>query len=282
MVYKNHLVACIKVNGKVLREQFNTVTLPFGCEYSILLKNLNSVRAQVKVSVDGKDATEGTWLIIHPNSSLELERYIRNGNFERGNRFKFIERTGDIEAHRGIGAEDGLVRVEYKAERAVVDQPIIRYYDHWVPRPYIPPIWPRRRRWDDPYYGPYCGAQGGTGSTAQGGQNMAALNCSVQSGEVERSASFSDAGSLGGLNSVSDAGITVAGSESNQKFVPGAWFPTEEHSDVIVLKLRGEVAGKTVEKAVTVDHKPTCSTCGVTNKATSSYCSKCGTALSII
>ena len=88
---------------------------------------------------------------------------------------------------------------------------------------------------------------------------------------------------MGDVNaSLSDVGITVAGSESNQKFVAGDWFPTEEHSDVIVLRLRGEVAGRTVVKAVTVDHKPTCSTCGVTNKATASYCSKCGTALCLI
>ena len=80
MMYNDKVVAAIKVNGQVLRESGDTVILPFGCEYSILAKNLNSVRAQISVSVDGQDATEGTRLIIAPNGSVELERFIRAGN----------------------------------------------------------------------------------------------------------------------------------------------------------------------------------------------------------
>jgi hypothetical protein len=34
-----------------------------------------------------------------------------------GNRFKFIERTAQIEDYRGIKAEDGLLRVEYAFEK---------------------------------------------------------------------------------------------------------------------------------------------------------------------
>ena len=89
MVYQNKLVACVKVNGQVLRESGeNTVTLPFGSEYSVFLKNLNSVRAIARVSIDGKDTTEGTWLIVPANGTLELERSILNGNFDSGNRFR--------------------------------------------------------------------------------------------------------------------------------------------------------------------------------------------------
>ena len=80
MMYHQKLVACVKVDGKILRESGDSVSIPFGSEYSILLKNLNTVRVQVKVSIDGTEATEGTWLVIQPNSSVELERFIRNGN----------------------------------------------------------------------------------------------------------------------------------------------------------------------------------------------------------
>src|ERR1700676_3599318 len=101
MVYSpNKVVACIKVDGKVLREDGNVVTLPFGSEYHIFIKNLNPTRIKVRVSVDGTDATEGTWLVVEPISDLELERFIRSANMDRGNRFKFIERTSDIEEHR--------------------------------------------------------------------------------------------------------------------------------------------------------------------------------------
>lgn len=63
-MYHQKLVCCVKVGGKVLRESGDSVNIPFGSEYSILLKNLNSVRIQAKVFIDGQDATEGTWSTI--------------------------------------------------------------------------------------------------------------------------------------------------------------------------------------------------------------------------
>jgi hypothetical protein len=280
VVFHNKLVAAIKVNGQVLREVSNVVTLPFGSEYSVLLKNLNSVRSLVKVSVDGQDATEGTWLIVPSNGSLELERFIRNGNFERGNRFKFIERTEAVEKHRGIGAEDGLVRVEFKMEhvRPVVDVPIRRYYDDWipVPRPYYPPPqprWPYDRR----------------GTWSMSNRPMSRPSASAGSRPGQRKAMYATR-SMGNIGEAtasmdcafSDTGITVPGSESTQKFVTGEYFPTEAQSEVIVLRLRGAIAGKIAVKAVTVNSKPTCSTCGKTSKGAAEFCAACGTALSLI
>src|SRR5271165_3710603 len=103
MAYSHNFVATVKVGGKILRENSNVVAVPFGAEYSIYLKNQNSVRAIVRVSIDGKPISDvaGGWFIIDANSPLELERYLRNGNMNKGNRFKFIERTGQIEEHRG-------------------------------------------------------------------------------------------------------------------------------------------------------------------------------------
>jgi len=46
-MYKEQMVAAVKVGGKVLRENGETVVLPFGSEYSVYLKNLNTVRAGV-------------------------------------------------------------------------------------------------------------------------------------------------------------------------------------------------------------------------------------------
>ena len=86
MTYKKNFVAAIKVGGRVLRESSDRVELPFGSEYSVLLKNLDSVRMQARITIDGKDATG--WLIIGPNQSVDVERFVEN--LDRGNRFKFI------------------------------------------------------------------------------------------------------------------------------------------------------------------------------------------------
>src|SRR5271170_1075953 len=149
MVYSpNKVVACVKVDGKILREDKNVVTLPFGSEYSVFVKNLNPTRIKVKVSVDGTDATEGTWLVVDPNSDLDLERFIRAGNMDSGNRFKSIERTAEVEAHRGIKADDGLIRIEYQVEKP---KPIVidveehhHHHDHYWERPWYDRPWERR------------------------------------------------------------------------------------------------------------------------------------------
>jgi len=256
MVYHNNFVAAIKVGGKILREQSDVVALPFGSEYSIYLKNQNSVRALVRVSIDGKytsDVSDG-WIIIGANDTLELERFIHNGNFDKGNCFKFIERTAQIEQHRGIGGDDGLVRVEYKFEvvtKHVYNTPNIVYHYHYPD--YYPNI-----TWTTTTSG--IGGFQQSGKSAESHVNM----CSMQE------------------TALNDAGITVAGSESHQKFSYGAWFPTESTSQVIVLKLLGQVGTVTVKQPITVQQKPVCSTCGKVNKATHQFCGRCGTALQLL
>jgi hypothetical protein len=308
MVYHNNFVAAIKVGGKILREQSDVVALPFGSEYSIYLKNQNSVRALVRVSIDGKytsDVSDG-WFIIGANDMLELERFIHNGNFDKGNRFKFIERTAQIEEHRGIGGDDGLVRVEYKFEvvtKYVYNPPYVVY--HYPPQSTV--TWTTTTT-----------TTGGLGSNLQGGISQSNINTAdcFNASNV----SYSSSGNLGSCENASmfrsaevmkssapqarcvrsksmdshvnmmsmqetalnDAGITVAGSESRQKFSYGSWFPTESTSHVLVLKLLGQVGTVTVTQPITVQQKPVCVTCGKVNKATFKFCGRCGTALQLL
>lgn len=271
MVYHQKLVAVIKSQGKVLREDSGTVSLPFGSEYSILVKNLDSRRIQFKVSVDGEDATENRRLIVGPNAEVELERFIRGGNLSAGNRFKFIERTSEIENHRGVGAEDGLVRIEAWTE---------------IPRPTLNlPIRPLgHNQWD-----------------SRGGQHTNSILRGSRAGRTSASGpsgssmnQFRDAGSratldsafLGanvtGVNTVNDQGITVAGSESDQQFVNVQDFPVEVQSNVVVLRLRGVLGNQMIVQPVTVQSKPKCGTCGRLNKGGSKFCTNCGTSLILL
>ena len=129
MMYNQKLVASIKANGKVLREFKDTVYIPFGSEYSFLIKNLNTQRAVVNVFIDGENVVPGG-LVIDPGRTVDLERWIKNGNLSEGNKFKFIERTSAIEnGPRGIKLEDGLVRIEFQFEKP---RPIINTaYDNF-------------------------------------------------------------------------------------------------------------------------------------------------------
>jgi hypothetical protein len=127
MMYQNKMIACIKANGKVLREIGEKVIVPYGTEYSIFLKNLNNTRAVVQIEIDGEEVVAGG-LIIDVNQSIDLERFVSETTLSKGNKFKFIERTEAVENHRGIRPDDGVVRISwhYEIPTVVSTPPLFR------------------------------------------------------------------------------------------------------------------------------------------------------------
>ena len=275
MMYQSKLVASLKANGKILREFKDTVYIPFGSEYSFLLKNLHTQRAVVNIFIDGTDVVEGG-LVLNAGQEVDLERYVKNGNLTAGNRFKFVERTSAIEdGPRGIKLEDGLVRIEFQYEK-----------------PYVAPL---TRSIFNNVYGNISGA---TPTSYNVNGTLRSVDWS-KNGEITAQAASMSVDKYCADNGIhnkmemhdgsatmdwcqNDVGITVPGSKSDQKFstVTMGALETEKHS--IVLKLLGETPdNKPVLKPVTVERKPKCTTCGKQNKAHAKFCVECGTSLEI-
>ena len=270
MMYNQKMAVAIKTKGRVLREFKDTVYIPFSSEYSILLKNLNTVRAIVNVYIDGENVVPGG-LVLNAGQEIDLERSLKNGNLTEGNRFKFIERTGAVEQHRGIKLEDGIVRVEYQYEMV------------WKPT-YL-----TNNNLTGVAYGNSSKSYnvGGVLRTADFSKGEAlkahatsAVNQYCADNNIKSySSNIHDGAATMDWN---DAGITVPGSKSDQKFQSTNGFPTEVEKHTIVLKLLGETPdNKPVQQPVTVKHKPECKTCGKLNKSTAKFCSECGAALVI-
>ncbi len=256
-MYGNKLAAAIKVDGKVLREFKDTVHIPFGSEYAITLKNLNTTRAVVNVYIDGENVVPNG-LVLNAGQSIDLERSIKNNNLTEGNRFKFIERTGSVEQHRGIGIEDGLVRIEYQFE---IPRPIFQVNPGWITASgYETKIYP----------------QGGIlrNTSADWAAPAGSVTCSASLNSVTHD-SFNLQAS--GASYQNEVGITVPGSKSTQSFQTTTVGALESATYNLVFKL----FGGTVPKPITVKHKPKCVTCGKQNKATAKFCTECGTALEI-
>ena len=293
MMYNQKLVASIKANGKVLREFKDNVYIPFASEYSILLKNLNTVRAVVNVFIDGENAVPGG-LVIDPGRSVDLERWIKNGNLTEGNKFKFIERTAAIEdGPRGIKQEDGLVRIEYQFE---IPRPVISTSDIWgvTGAAAGSSIWGNTGA----YYGTNMprsfsvnGAMRNVDYSAGESTKAAAsaaINSTLQSMNISASsASLHDgAATMDWMDAAptykNDVGITVPGSKSEQRFKEITVGALESTTHSIILHLIGDLGdNKPVVAPVTVKAKPKCVTCGKQNKAHAKFCSECGTALEI-
>ena len=250
MVYKENFVVAIKSNGKILREINNIVTLPFGSEYSILLKNLNSVSAVVKIDVDGERVTKGGDIIVKPNSSTELTGILKGSTVK--NRFKFIQKTKEISDYRGDRVDDGIIRVEYQFEKKQLEPYTYWYYQYPVRR-YGDNINCYSNLSDEPVA---MFASGGT-STTSSSQN---------------STSFEP--------SDNQDGITVEGSDTEQNFQFGWVDELETNSYVINIVLKGtDSRDKEVEKPIFVRTKYTCKTCGKVSESSAKFCNRCGTRL---
>jgi hypothetical protein len=302
MMYQSKLVASLKANGRILREFKDTVYIPFGSEYSILLKNLNTQRAIVNVFIDGTNIVEGG-LVLNAGQEVDLERSIVGGNLSAGNKLKFIERIKAIEdGPRGIKLEDGIIRVEFQYE---VPRPVINMNDSWWKNSIVGQGTGIPR---DMFYATNgtsaSGVSGSTGTdrftlTASGSISQMNVNgvlrgVDYSNGEATKAAAASainnvvpqsathDGQATMDWMPANDIGITVPGSRSDQKFVTTTIGALDPEKHTIVLKILGETPdNRPVTEAVTVKKKPKCVTCGKQNKATAKFCSECGTALEI-
>lgn len=283
-MYKSKLAIAIKHNGKILRETKDVVHLPFGSEFSVLVKNLNSRRVKFKLSIDGADALDDTEIIVNADSETEIKRFIRSGNMDEGNAFKFIERTSAIEdGPRGIKVDDGIVRVEFWFEK---ERPEIKIKDIYWEKHHYRDYYPQANPWYEHRLG-----SGIYGSMARGfGETVGAASSEATYSDAPPTASAQSINDIvadtiskaEATASKNDIGITVPGSKVEQKFHTVYGFQSEENSSVIILRLVGVVGEVEITKPITVAHKPTCITCGRVNKANSKFCTDCGTALTLL
>lgn len=259
MVYKDNFIAVLKHNGKIMREINGRVKLPFGSEYSILLKNKDSRAAVASIEIDGEDVMAGYRYIVPGNSTRELKGFLKGMNAK--NRFRFIKKTKEISKFRGDRLDDGLVRVEFWYEQKQ-EQPWV-IYNNW-------PI--NLTDWNS--------------GTSDGFGTHQFTYTSNSSGLTKQSSGVVTAAynvSHDVAQPLPDEGITVKGSKTNQQFHYGNVGTLESSSSVIVIKLVGktERAGRVVKvrKPITVKTRITCPTCGKKWRPSLNFCGRCSTAL---
>lgn len=267
MMYSNKFAAAIKVSGKVLREFGDTVYLPFGSEYEIRLKNMDSRRAKVFVEIDGQNVTEGG-LVLKAFQTLDLERFLDENSLDTGNRFRFIERSSKIEEHRGVRIEDGLIQIRYEFE---------------LPSPSFPPI-TLGSHWGKDTFRAYSGiyTNSDTGPSVEGMAVCDWMSHTTDSSTSVDNIAINSAIAKSTSIPANESGITVKGSQSTQKFTTTHWRGTEGPVHSMVLRLLGETKDNLpIREPLTVKRKIDCETCGTSNSATANFCKECGTSLRV-
>jgi len=239
MVYSKKLVTVVKHNGNIIREDADIVKIPFGSEYSILMKNLSTQDCVVGVQIDSDDVLSDQKIIIRANTDHELLGFMNN-NGVITNKFKFIQKTEKIVNYRGDRIDDGIINITFQY---VAQKPVITWGSHQ------PPI-------------KYCNYRGGGTGDFYGssGSLMAASTYSCDS--IHQ-----------------DEGITVKGSQVNQQYNTTHIDSLEPEINNIIIRLKGYVKKDTQQKVVYTNSKLTCSTCGKICKSHMKFCPDCGTSL---
>lgn len=119
-MYRDSYVVALMVDGKIQKESDNgTVLIPFGSEYVLRLKNKLRKRAVADVWIDGKIAVKG--VVIDANETVDLERFVADGNLLEGKRFK-LARLTDPKVDQPNDSENGSIEVNFYPEK---DAPVV-------------------------------------------------------------------------------------------------------------------------------------------------------------
>lgn len=290
-MFSNNFVVAVKVNGKILREIQDVAYLPFGTEYSILLKNVSAQKARVKVSIDGKEATEDVRLIVDAFDTFELKRFIKNGNLKTGNSFKFIEKTAQISQYRGDRVEDGLITIMFEFERKPAPKQVYR------------------SPWENGILGsPDCYRSAVASNTT----TTAYYNSSNSSETFDNfavSAPMSAAPTMDWMEqdlgrvtltstlpladdgkeqkmrglAPNTAGVTAPGKIVEQEFHFANGFNGDDVIHTMTLQLKGTDNKETpIVTPVVVKRVQRCTMCGATAKQTAKFCHMCGASVEIV
>lgn len=134
MMHKNGYVVAIKCGGKVLREDKGDVFLKLDSEYSILIKNTRHKRCGVRVEIDGTSVLGEESLIVGAMSEVELERFVIDGDLNKGKKFKFVSPNHeDVQDH--TSKDIGKVKITFVEEKDQIPPSGYNFiHDCWIPQ----------------------------------------------------------------------------------------------------------------------------------------------------
>ena len=69
-------------------------------------------------------------MLIEPNDTTEIEGFLKGSNVT--NKFKFIEKTSEIEDFRGNKIDDGLIRISFEFEKKIIIPKPVLYRNSYI------------------------------------------------------------------------------------------------------------------------------------------------------
>ena len=180
MVYSNHFVMAVLVDGMPVKELANgVVSLEFGTEYSLRFRNKNNRRAVVKIYIDGENVSGEGGYVIRANDYIDIKRH---HDIDRSFKFVSLDSPDAVDhGKNGPNADKvkGTIEARFYLEKEAPPRPVIVDHHHHHHHDWYRPIVPRPL---PPYpYRPYYTC---TGDTSQDSYQMSCNAAPAAGGDV--------------------------------------------------------------------------------------------------
>jgi hypothetical protein len=269
-MHKENLVVSVIAQGKICRENSGQVYLPYGTEYALRIKNLDTARRVfATITIDGENVND--WqLVIGAGQTSELKGFVKNRLAH--NSFKFIEWTDKIRQHKGDRPDWGIITVSFQFEEVAYSNPYTDYLEQQKRYKEMldkierarraREIEDARRPWKDmprPYPNtPWISWKNENESGILWSSTLSNSQC---------------------INSASCQGLTVPGSVVDQAFASTQLNGTLGTAHTLSLQLVGKRPDSRPVQVVRTARRVSCPTCGAKQKGNAKYCSECSTCL---
>jgi hypothetical protein len=174
------------------------MVMPFDTEYKILVKNTLNNRIRMVAEIDGTDVFSTSGLIMGARSIHHIERFLNSAK-----RFKFVK-ADSSEVQDPTSKENGLIKLKVWEEKQI---PLVINNPVWH-------TWPENG-WGGPFYD---GPNNGRWNSLHKMRGLTPPSYSTYTAQIN-----CQANSAVPLCATTEAGATVEGSHSNQKFSSTHW-----------------------------------------------------------
>jgi len=251
-MYSSNFVASVLVGGKIVREEGNTVKVPFGGEYCVRLRNKNNTLCIVDLYVDGELANTVGSLVLEGNSYYDVRGFLTKlGNHKK---FQFVK-LSDNRVRQPGELENGIIEARFylqkqveRVKEVIVERPIYIYNDRLI-NPWFQ--WNQEKFYTDSTFTSPCIMPAGLLSANIVSEPASNYNCN-------------------GTNSKCSNGATIEGQQFSEQFET-VRLDVESKPTIIRIKLMGYQTDRN-----------TCIYCQTRYERNDKYCKNCGKPVNIM
>jgi len=136
-MYSQSFALAVLMDGKVVRENYGNVKVPFGSEYEVRAKNKYASPIALDLYIDGKLVNEAGHILVAANSFMDIAHWVEKSG--TGRKLVFAK-LNDNRVEQPGECENGIIearfykpqaKVEFVPNTIIIKESVWPYYPTW-------------------------------------------------------------------------------------------------------------------------------------------------------